>query len=215
MLPDAGNKRRHDTPLEQPVESLDTETQAVAPAIGWRSTFKLVHSAAVASFWIHRLSLSDIEGRARRMRPTALSDVALCNAANLRDVVSSCMRMRAFLFTAHDKFLHDSLTLVHFLAKQGLFARWVVEVRTRPFAAHSWVQSGHLVLKTCLQNARVCRTETACLMGENRLIGAGTAGELQVRGSVRFSDVASYGSTRLGLHAMGCAELSGARHEID
>jgi hypothetical protein len=58
------------------------------------------------------------------------------------------------LFTAHDRCLHDSLTLVRFLATKRLFPRWVIGVRTRPFAAHSWVQSGPTVLNDVHEHAR-------------------------------------------------------------
>jgi hypothetical protein len=54
--------------------------------------------------------------------------------------------MRPLVITSHDKCLHDSLTLLRFLAAEKLYPSWVVGVRTRPFAAHSWVQSGDLVL---------------------------------------------------------------------
>lgn len=54
--------------------------------------------------------------------------------------------MRPLVITSHDKCLHDSLTLVHFLASEHFYPQWVIGVRTRPFAAHSWVQAGPLVL---------------------------------------------------------------------
>ena len=62
------------------------------------------------------------------------------------DAVSAYLRLRPLLFSARDRCLHDSLTLVTFLAAEGILARWVIGVRVRPFAAHSWVQHEGLVL---------------------------------------------------------------------
>ena len=68
--------------------------------------------------------------------------------------MASYMRLRPFFFTAHDKCLHDSLTLIRFLARRGMFPAWVIGVRTRPFAAHSWVQSASLVLNDVHEHVR-------------------------------------------------------------
>jgi hypothetical protein len=76
------------------------------------------------------------------------------DTAALHDAVSSYMRLRPFLFTAHDKCLLDSLTLIRFLARRRMFPAWVIGVRTRPFAAHSWVQSAGLVLNDVHEHVR-------------------------------------------------------------
>ncbi|WP_431261872.1 lasso peptide biosynthesis B2 protein [Roseateles chitinivorans] len=55
-------------------------------------------------------------------------------------------RLRPLAFSARDRCLHDSLSLVFFLFAEGLSARWVIGVKTNPFGAHSWVQSGRTVL---------------------------------------------------------------------
>jgi hypothetical protein len=154
MLSDANTARPADIALAQPIDSLDSADQAMARAVGWRRPLTLACSAAVAASWIRCLSLSDIACRVRDMRPTAFQEGPPIGITDLRDAVSAYTRMRPFLFTVHDKCLHDSLTLVGFLAKEGMFARWVIGVRTRPFAAHSWVQSGHLVLNDVPEHVR-------------------------------------------------------------
>jgi hypothetical protein len=49
-------------------------------------------------------------------------------------------RLRVFLFSHREECLHDSLALLEFLARYGIFPDWVFAVRARPFVAHCWVQ---------------------------------------------------------------------------
>ena len=63
-------------------------------------------------------------------------------------------RLRPFALTTYDRCLNDSLALIHFLATQGHFPRWVIGVRVQPFGAHSWVQSGDVVLNDLPENVR-------------------------------------------------------------
>ncbi len=72
----------------------------------------------------------------------------------MRAAVAAYLRLRPFALTSHDRCLNDSLTLVHFLASQGLFPQWVIGVRVRPFCAHSWVQSGGVVLNDLPERVR-------------------------------------------------------------
>ncbi|WP_431286735.1 lasso peptide biosynthesis B2 protein [Roseateles chitinivorans] len=66
-------------------------------------------------------------------------------------------RLRPLAFSARDRCLHDSLSLVFFLLAQGLSARWVIGVKTNPFGAHSWVQSGRTVLNDQHEYVRAFR----------------------------------------------------------
>lgn len=47
--------------------------------------------------------------------------------------------------------LFDSLALIHFLARFGLYPHWVFGVRADPFEAHCWVQAGSAVLNDTLE----------------------------------------------------------------
>lgn len=47
--------------------------------------------------------------------------------------------------------LFDSLALIHFLARFGVFPDWVFGVTADPFEAHCWVQSGPLVLNDTVE----------------------------------------------------------------
>jgi hypothetical protein len=81
-----------------------------------------------------------------RRRP---SGVTRPNAAEpeLQQLVFTFRKLRPWLYTARDGCLFDSLAMVDFLYRRSISAVWVIGVRTaNPFAAHSWVQYGDLVL---------------------------------------------------------------------
>lgn len=62
------------------------------------------------------------------------------------DLVCVFRRLRPFAFTAKDQCLFHALALVKFLSYYQVFPTWVIGVRARPWAAHSWVQQGNLLL---------------------------------------------------------------------
>jgi hypothetical protein len=72
----------------------------------------------------------------------------------MRDAIATYDRLRPLVLTKHDRCVHDSLTLLGFLASEGLFPHWVIGVKTGPFGAHSWVQSGATVLNDLHENVR-------------------------------------------------------------
>ncbi len=60
--------------------------------------------------------------------------------------------MRVFLFTSKSECLFDSLTLLNFLARYGIFPDWVFGVQARPFAAHCWVQLDEIVFNDTVEH---------------------------------------------------------------
>ena len=48
--------------------------------------------------------------------------------------------------------LYDSLALLEYLARYGIYADWVFGVQTRPFAAHCWVQHGDIVFNDTVEH---------------------------------------------------------------
>lgn len=62
------------------------------------------------------------------------------------DLVCIFRRLRPFAFTAQDQCLFHALALMKFLSLYALFPTWVIGIRARPWAAHSWVQQGSLLL---------------------------------------------------------------------
>jgi hypothetical protein len=62
--------------------------------------------------------------------------------------------LRPFLFSARNACLFDSLALLLLLRRFGVFPQWIFGVRTGPFAAHCWLQSGHVVLNDTVEHVR-------------------------------------------------------------
>ena len=55
-------------------------------------------------------------------------------------------RLRPYEFAAKDQCLFHALALLKFLAHYNIHPTWVIAVRPTPWAAHSWLQLGTLVL---------------------------------------------------------------------
>ena len=68
------------------------------------------------------------------------------DATRAVELVGIFRRLRPHTFAARDQCLFHALALVRFLSDHGLYPTWVIGVRTKPWAAHSWVQHGALLL---------------------------------------------------------------------
>lgn len=138
--------------LLEPLASLPPELELEQTGIEWRALMGLWASSVVASYWIrHRTLASTVRLVTARKSGETPADAA---SSALRSAVAAYLNLRPLAITAHDKCLHDSLTLIRFLAARRLFPQWVIGVQTNPFAAHSWVQSGHVVLNDLHENVR-------------------------------------------------------------
>ncbi|MFT7773085.1 lasso peptide biosynthesis B2 protein [Roseateles sp.] len=135
-------------------ESLSYSDPIPLPGVPWRRFARLAWSTVITRSWLKRHSLAVIAGKIGQLRRLQPAEVASNRPTDLRLAASWYLRMRPLVITSHDKCLHDSLTLVRFLATERLYPQWVVGVRTRPFAAHSWVQSDSLVLNDAHEYVR-------------------------------------------------------------
>jgi len=153
MLTAESTPRQPALTLEDPLESFDNWSTEGAPS-SWRDLPVMAWCTTVTAIWLKQRCLADIATSVRRLRLKETPANAETNPDKLHAAVAAYLRLRPLLFTAHDRCLHDSLTLVRFLATKRLFPRWVIGVRTRPFAAHSWVQSGPTVLNDVHEHAR-------------------------------------------------------------
>ncbi len=140
--------------VAEALSSLNVEDASHAAGVDWRHLARLWRSTLVASLWLRRLSLDEIADRVATIRRRHSEGYAPAFANGLLDAVATYERLRPFALTSHDRCLHDSLTLIHFLAAQGLFPKWVIGVRVHPFGAHSWVQSGSVVLNDLAERVR-------------------------------------------------------------
>lgn len=73
----------------------------------------------------------------RKAQPRAETPLDLDRA---RELVAIFARLRS-LFPRRYLCLYDSLALIEFLARYGIFPDWIFAVRLEPWAAHCWVQA--------------------------------------------------------------------------
>lgn len=142
--------------LPEAHSSLEFERTESETAIGARRFGRFLHSAATTALWmrfrsLHAIATSVAARRDRLQNANHDSREAALEAAIAYE------RLRPFALTAHEKCLHDSLSLVAFLAAESVIARWVIGVKTQPFGAHSWVQKDTTVLNDQHENVRQFR----------------------------------------------------------
>jgi Transglutaminase-like superfamily len=130
---------------------------------------RFVACAASASFMLRFLGFERVVRRVSRRNqmhsastapahyePVA-SDAASSHAAagpaadsldsdRVHRLVATFASLRPFFFTAKDMCLFETFALSEFLARHGVFPRWVFGVQARPFAAHCWLQHGGIVI---------------------------------------------------------------------
>jgi Transglutaminase-like superfamily len=73
------------------------------------------------------------------------------NSTEIVELVRVFRLLTPLLYSAKDHCLFDSIALVEYLAHYDAFPTWIIGVRTQPFAAHSWVQDGTVVLNERLE----------------------------------------------------------------
>jgi hypothetical protein len=136
--------------LKEATRSLNAEDSVPRPRTGWLRLARVLHASTATAIQLRTRSLAAIaratsDRRGARLHPSLEA---------LQEAVAAYLKLRLFVFTAHDRCLHDSLTLHRFLASEGMSAQWVIGVRTHPFGAHSWLQAGETVVNDLHENVR-------------------------------------------------------------
>ncbi len=96
-----------------------------------------------ASHDLKRKHISRIVGNVRRRK--ARGGLHPVHAGELRRLTAIYRRLRPW-YARKYLCLYDSLALVEFLARRGVYPLWVFAVQAQPFGAHCWVQSDRLLL---------------------------------------------------------------------
>jgi len=140
--------------VEPVTASLNADGSADAAPIRAARILRFLRAALLASLRLRYQSLMAIFTRLQTADERLRRRCQPSSTRSLEDAVNAFHRLRPLVFTSKDRCLHDSLILKLSLASEGIPSTWVVGVRTGPFAAHSWVQSGHFVLND--QREHVC-----------------------------------------------------------
>lgn len=134
------------TPMPVDLDSLLTsvghEIERKA-SIRWRHLVSFVRACSWARRSVRSRSLYVVAEDIGRQKSAA---GAPFEAERAIELVGIFRRLRPHTFGARDQCLFHALALVRFLASHGVYPTWVIGVRTKPWAAHSWVQHGTLLL---------------------------------------------------------------------
>ena len=109
---------------------------SIAPAHVWNFAASWVRAAWSLRFRSMEGAVREVEER----RALRQSDERPFDCERAAELTAVFRRIKPFFFTAEDRCLLHALALVNFLARYDLYPRWVMGVKMRPFAAHSWVQ---------------------------------------------------------------------------
>lgn len=143
------------TTIPESTSTLAVERDMADSGVTARRLVRLLRCTAVTALWMKFLSMQSIAiaVAARRDRHQAQPAGSESFERMVR-AISTYETLRPLVFTARDRCVHDSLTLIGYLAAEGVFPRWVIGVKTGPFGAHSWVQSGGIVLNDLHETVR-------------------------------------------------------------
>ena len=113
---------------------------------------RFIVSAAAASFGLRFRPLERVIRRVSLRNQAGLQLASSFCAERALELVSAFALLRPFFFTSKDACLFEALALSEFLARYGIFPRWVFGVQARPFAAHCWLQHGGIVLNDTVEH---------------------------------------------------------------
>jgi hypothetical protein len=141
-----------------PVRPLPPETELLAgvtvegAAIDARAVFTFVFASVFAKLALRFWRFERVIRRVAERKAAHQGAEDVFDVVRARQLVDIFGRLRVFLFSHREKCLHDSLALLQFLARYGIFPGWVFGVRARPFVAHCWVQYGDIVFNDTVEH---------------------------------------------------------------
>jgi hypothetical protein len=159
----------HDLLARGIVTSNEPETGRISPTTPVTSLSTTGCATAVGSVPVHHLFVFiqallrvPLGGRRNRLMPLLrwlehrqhLIDSHTANLQTLRSLLSSFLRLRIWVYTAHDHCLFDSLVLSVFLTLCKVPCTFVIAVASKPFLAHAWVQAGDIVLNDSAEHVQ-------------------------------------------------------------
>jgi hypothetical protein len=92
------------------------------------------------------LSLAQIIGDLQKAKRRNANDSRLESFHLVQHLTGVFYSLRPLMYSHRDKCLLDSLVLVDFLSRYGIFPTLVFGVKLMPFCAHAWVQHDTYVL---------------------------------------------------------------------
>jgi len=132
------------------VDTLAAQASSV-PAASVRKTHVYRFLAAYC-YVSAALARSRLEPTIRRFQRHNVAPAKSLSFADHHVLVLAFTKLRPWFYTAAGQCLRDSLMLTEFLQRCGAKPTLVLGVKTRPFAAHAWVQVGPYVANGTVEN---------------------------------------------------------------
>jgi Transglutaminase-like superfamily len=125
-----------------------------APSTGRRvgAWWTFFASATVAKITLRTWSFERVIRRVKQRKARLGPRTEPLDRQRAAKLVEGFARYRVFLFSSKNECLYDSLALLEYLARYGIYADWVFAVQARPFAAHCWVQHGDIVFNDTVEH---------------------------------------------------------------
>jgi len=142
------------TPVSLPPaarELLSPEAYKRAP-LGFVTVLRFIAASVAAKVSLRLTPFERVIRKFSQRRRAGASTSGPVDLDAARALVESFARLRVFFFTSRNECLFDSLALLGFLARHGIYADWVFGVQARPFAAHCWVQKGDVVFNDTVEH---------------------------------------------------------------
>lgn len=138
--------------LARPARELLSADGYRSARVGARAARTLLAAALSAKLALRFRPFQSVVQRFIARKRKAGGDTRQLDMERARELVEAFFRLRVFLFSSRSECLFDSLTLLGFLARYGIFADWVFAVQARPFAAHCWVQLDDVVFNDTVEH---------------------------------------------------------------
>lgn len=110
--------------------------------------FFMASTLAAAQLRWNRLERTITRVQRRKARHAA----TLIDIGKARELVAVFERLRSF-FPRRYLCLYDSLALVEFLARHGVFPDWMFAIKLEPWGAHCWVQAAGFIFNEDAEEA--------------------------------------------------------------
>jgi hypothetical protein len=131
------------TSVEPPDEPLLDSVIDESPQLRISSIVHFV--GACMTVWM-ALKWHSLHHAVQRLDRHRVAGVDHFDADKAQELVRVFQYLRPFLYVARNNCLFDSLVLTEFLRRHGVQTTCVLGVRTLPFAAHCWVQTGRFLV---------------------------------------------------------------------
>ena len=152
LAPAAAGKDATPVNVTRPGRELLSAHEYEPAPIRFGTVIKFVAASLVAKVSLRLAPFERVVRRFGERKRSGSERTRPLDVDQTRRLVEAFFRLRVFAFSSRDECLFDSLALLGFLARHGVYADWVFGVQARPFAAHCWVQKDEIVFNDTVEH---------------------------------------------------------------